>query len=73
MFEATRPPPTNIIASARDEGAFSLWEKGIYGEGITVAVLDSGVNEEGVVGKQLAWRVDLESLSKPPYSGKPRV
>lgn len=59
MFEATRPPPTNTIASARDEGAFSLWEKGIYGEGITVAVLDSGVNEEGVVGEQLAWRVDL--------------
>lgn len=48
-----------VIGSAQHEGAFSLWEKEIYGESVTVAVLDSGMNEDGILSGHLAWRVDL--------------
>lgn len=59
MLDFARPTPTNVIHNAHSEGAFPFWEKGIHGEGVTVAVLDTGVNEVGVVGGQLARRVDL--------------
>lgn len=57
-------PPTSQLEVARDVGVTALWEKGIHGEGITVAVLDSGVNEE-VLGDRLAWKMDLTSDNNP--------
>lgn len=59
MFKPHPITSPTAIDAAREAGAFSLWEEGIYGEGVTVAVLDSGMNEDGVLRGSIAWRVDL--------------
>ncbi len=58
MFKFLHQPPTNQLEVARDEGVDALWEKGIHGDGITVALLDSGVRKE-ILGDRLAWEVNL--------------
>ncbi|MEW6659564.1 MAG: S8 family serine peptidase [Thermodesulfobacteriota bacterium] len=64
MLKSWGPPAKSQLELAREVGISALWEKGIHGEGITVAVLDSGVNEE-VLGVRLAWKIDLTSDNNP--------
>lgn len=64
MSNFLHQPPISQLELAKDEGVYALWEKGIHGEGITVAVLDSGAKEE-ILGDRLAWEADLTTDNDP--------
>ena len=49
---------------ALSSGVNALWDIGVEGEGVTVAVLDSGVRREDL-GNRLVWAVDLTNDANP--------
>lgn len=64
MFKFLQRPPVQQTDLAYSTGVQALWEEGITGEGVTVALLDTGVKQE-VLGERFAWEVDLTSDHDP--------
>jgi subtilisin len=54
-------PPCYAIGAA---GVFGLWDRGFRGQGVQVALLDTGLNSD-IPQDRIAWQVDLTDDNNP--------